>query len=499
MRWRLLAVVLALLGAGCTAGLQAPAAPEVATSTRAGSPPGPAATPAGSVTVAQPDPVGTWWQQDREDVAAGDLAALWSLPLYRTDPLGRAVPALAEGARVVHGTSGWTVEVELAAGSWSDGKPVTAADVVATAEALAAVRPAQWAAWTGAEAVDDHTVRLHFDRPYASWAALLSAAPGILPAHVLADGGLAAYAEELPVTGGWFRLVRREPGRSATFAALPDSALGAPQLDEVEVLVVPDHDTALGLLDDGRADATLGHVVIDPDARRQDVAGSVGSSVFGGTRFELVWSPVGDAHAAVRAAAARRLDPRPFTAGLLREVGRPPGGVVPALRGMPVPEASSADGTVEVQYVRTVEGLGLLGRRLQADLGNAGVDTSLVRLDPPQHLVPPVDADGRLRLVRVRPDRSLAALMAGLGLDTELGVEADAAGVGVLDPMARGAAPTGAVAGIAEQLAEDPRLLPVAEVAVTHVWRPDRIAGIEPSGWPGIGFWNVGDWSEPSG
>lgn len=499
MKWRLLAAVLALLATGCTASLQSPAAPQVGTAARTGPSPGATVSPAGRVTVAQPDPVDTWWQQDPEDVAAGDLAALWSLPLYRTDPLGRPLPALAEGARLVTDDRGWTVEVDLAAGRWSDGEPVTAADVVATAEALAAARPDQWAAWVGAEAVAEHTVRLHFDRPYASWPALLSGAPGVLPAHVLAEDGLAAYADELPVTGGWFRLVGRDPGRSAMFAALPNSALGAPVLGEVEVLVVPGHDTALGLLDEGRVDAVLGHVVIDPEARRRDVAGSVGASVFGGTRFELVWSPGGDADAAVRAAAAGRLDPQPFTAGLLREVGRMPGGVVPALRRMSAPDASSADGAIDVQYVRSVEGLGLLGRRLQADLENAGVDTSLVRLDPPQHLAPPVETDGRLRLVRVRPDRSLGALLAELGLDAEPGVEADAAGIGVLDPMALGAVPTGPVAGVAQQLADDPRLLPIAEVAVAHVWHPDRIAGIEPSGWPGIGFWNAGEWSEPSG
>lgn len=126
-------------------------------------------------------------------------------------------------------------------------------------------------------------------------------------------------------------------------------------------------------------------------------------------------------------------------------------------------------------------------------------DASLVRLDPPEHLAPPVEPDGRLRLVRVRPDRSLAELLTELGLDAAPGVAADAAGPGVLDPLARGVAPSGPLADVAQLLADDPRLLPVAEVAVTHVWDPERISGIEPSGWPGIGFWNVGEWSAPSG
>lgn len=499
MNWRGLVAALALAGAGCTATFQAPAPPQIGAPVRPIASPASSSTPAGSVTVAQPDPVDTWWQRHPEDLAAGDLAALWSLPLYRSDPLGRRVPALARAVRVVTDTSGWTVEVELAAGSWSDGEPVTATDVVATAEALAAVRPAQWAAWTGAEAVDERTVRLQFDRPYAAWPALLSGAPGVLPAHVLADGGLEAYAEGLPVTGGWFRLAAHDPGVSASFTAMPDSPLGSPRLAEVEVLVVPGHDTALGLLDAGRVDLALGHVAIDPEARRRDVAGVVGAAVFGGTRFELVWAADGDAGADVRSAAAGWLDPEPFTAGLLREIGRLPGGLVPALERLAAPPATTTDGAVSVQYVRTVEGLGLLARRLQADLENAGVDTSLVRLDPPQHLAPPVDADGRLRVVRVDPDRSLAALLDGLGLDPAAGVAADAAGLGAVDPVARAVTPGGAVAEVARLLVEDPRLLPVAEVAVTHVWHPDRITGIDPSGWPGIGFWNAGTWSAPSG
>lgn len=499
MTWRGLVAALALLGAGCTAALQAPPGPEVGAPLRATSTPTTSSTPTGSVTVAQPDPVDTWWQEHPEDLAAGDLAALWSLPLYRTDPLGRRVPALARAARVVPDTPGWTVEVDLATGRWSDGEPVTAADVVATAEALAAARPTQWTAWTSGEVVDDRTVRLQFDRPYAAWAALLSAAPGVLPAHVLADGGLEAYAEDLPVTGGWFRLTAREPGASATFTAMPASPLGSPRLAEVEVLVVPSHDTALGLLDAGGVDLVLGHLAIDPEARRSEVAGVVGAAVFGGTRFELAWEADGGADAEVRAAAARLLDPRPFTEGLLRESGRMPGGLVPALERLAAPTGSAADGAVSVQYVRTVEGLGLLARRLQADLSNAGVESSLVRIDPPQHLAPPVDVDGRLRVVRVDPDRSMAMLLDGFGLEPAVGVAADAAGLGVVDPVARGVRPNGAVAEVAQLLADDPWMLPVAEVAVTHVWHPDRIVGIEPSGWPGIGFWNAAEWAVPSG
>ncbi len=483
---------------GCVGPLTAPDPPTVAAAERPATDDAPVLTPSGRVVVAQPNPVGTWWQQDVGDVGAGDLAPLWMLPLHRWDDLGRVRPALALASREVAVEDGWGVEVDLASGAWSDGEPVTAADVVATATALAAARPAAWAAWRSAEAVDSDTVRLAFDRPFAGWSTLLSVPPGVLPAHVLADTGLDAWRDALPVTGGWFTLTDQQPEVAMTFAAHPDGPLGPPGLAAVEVLVVPLHETALGLVERDEADVVLGHVVLDGPARRAELSGLEGTEVFGGTRFELVW-PDGAVGADVRRAAAATLDPLPFIEGLLRDGGRAAGGLTPPYSPIATPAPDGADGEVVIQLPRTVEGLGLLARRLQADLQGAGVDASLVRLDPPEHLAPPVDTDGRLRVVRVPPSRSLAALLDEVGLDPGPGLAADAAGVAPTDPMATGIEPSPTVAAVHELLEDDPRLLVLAEVAVTHVWDPEAVAGLRPSAWPGVGLWNVGEWRVPAG
>jgi hypothetical protein len=152
---------------------------------------------------------------------------------------------------------------------------------------------------------------------------------------------------------------------------------------------------------------------------------------------------------------------------------------------------------VAVQVTRTVEGLGLLARRLQADLDDAGVGASLVRVDPPAHLEVPVPVDASLRVVRLPPTGDLAARLAAVGLDPAVGVAADAAGPAALDPLDGDVVPTGPHAQVAALLAEDPRLLPIADVAVAHAWLPERVRGIEASGWPGIGFWNAGAWTAP--
>lgn len=496
-RTALLGAVAALV-AGCASGLTAPPAPEVAGSARGeAAAPADDPDPAGTVVAAYPDPVATWWQEDPDDLAAGDLAALWSLPLYRTDPDGRRVPALATAAREVAAGDRWSVEVDLAAGAWSDGRPVVAADVVATAEALAAVRPAEWGAWTGATALDEDTVRLDFDRVFAGWPALLSRPPGILPAHVLAADGLDAYADALPVTGGWFDLTEHEPGLRSAFVAAEASPLGRPGLAAIAVLVVPHHEDALGLLAGEEVDVVLGHVALDPTTRRDEVAGIEGGAAFGGTRFELAWDPDGGTDREARRAAASRLDPLPFVEGVLRDVGRSPGGVVPVLAGSDRPLVTRADGDAKVEVVRTVEGIGLLARRLQADLEAAGVATSLVRLDPPAHLERPLPVDGRLRVVRVDPSRSSAALLASVGLDPAAGLQADAEGLPAADPMGTRVTATGPHQEVERLLVEDPLVLPVAEVAVAHAWASDRVTGVTPSGWPGVGFWDAGAWRLP--
>ena len=462
--------------------------------------------PTGALAVAYPEPQVTWWGRDADDVAASDLASLWMLPLYRTDPAGRLVPALATAAAEVVPGDGltapdgatWGVRIELAAGDWSDGMAVGAGDVIATAAALQAARPAAWTAFVAAVA-DDEDVLLWFDRPYHDWAWLLSVAPGVLPAHVLADGGLASFEAALPVTGGWFTLSGAEPELRAGFEAHEAGPLGAPGLASVDVFTVPDHDVALGLLAADRVAALVGYVALDPVTRALDVAGATSVAAFGGTRFELVWDTDGQLDVDDRRAVARQVESASLVDGLLRDVGRAPGGVRPGLAELlsPVPDGvSSAAGVL--QLPRTVEGLGLIARLLQAQAAREEVALELLRVDPPQHIERPVASDGRLRLARVSPGRSMAALLAEAGLPVASGVAADAAGTGDVDPVGP-PVPGPEAWGVAQrELADSARMTVIAEVAAVHTWRPEAVDGLIPSGWPGVGLWNVGAWTVPS-
>ena len=95
------------------------------------------------------------------------------------------------------------------------------------------------------------------------------------------------------------------------------------------------------------------------------------------------------------------------------------------------------------------------------------------------------------------PGQDLAQRLGAVGADVQPGVAADAAGP-ALDPLAGNEVPSGPGAEVAALLADDPRLLPVADVAVAHSWVPERVRGIEASGWPGVGLWNVGTWEVPA-
>lgn len=437
--------------------------------------------PGGTVTVAYPDVPATWSGADASDTAAIDLAALWGLPLYRYDPDGQLVPALAMDASFPEVADGWAVDVTLAAGAWSDGSAVTAADAVATVEALRGLRVEEWSTLTAVEALDERHLRLTFDEPLGRWAHLLTGPPGVLPAKVLADRGLDAFADALPVVGGWFELAEHDEGRSATFTAHTDGPLGAPALERLEVLFVPSYETALGLLQAGAVDVVLGHLALNPEERARRLDGVRAAAPLGGTSVALEWLPSGTLgdDASVRRRAFAALDLSELVAGLLGGVGAPATSPVPGLDG-PLDDVLSGGPTepVEREVVvlvhRSHEALGFTSRAVQRDLTSAGAVARLVAAATPELLDPVDPHDGALRIRRSSPRPSL-------------GAEGDRVPPGPDDALVQELGPT--FATVAEEAWE----LPLYRIGVAHAWDED-VDGPEPSSWPGLGLWNVGEW-----
>jgi hypothetical protein len=442
--------------------------------------------PSGEATVGVPAEPTAWIAPDADDVAADDLAALWGLPLYRVDASGRPVDALV--AAEEWEPDGRSVTLELAEGTWSDGTPVGADDVVATVEALRG---------TGlghdldviAEVVTEGAQRVRFElhQPTVRWPVLLGAV-GILPAHVLADGGLEAAAA-LEVTGGPFRLADHESGLGASFVAHAGSPLGAPGLETLHVRYVPSYDVALELLDDGRLDVALGYLPIGAEDR----AGRLGleaAAPVGGTWVALRWALDATVTAAQRRGVASALDVSEQVEGL----GLGEELTVPLLEG-PGPERSAAEGdrgaAGEIEDVAGLEAtlvaradeeaLTLTGRLLEAQIRAREGRLDLRRERTPADVPVAREQDAALVVRRDLPRPDLAP-----DLDEDdhaLARSADAA------PSAGDPAVVAALEAVAEQA----RLVPLYRPPVAHVWRGE-VRGIEPSAWPGIGLSSAHRW-----
>ena len=150
-----------------------------------------------------------------------------------------------------------------------DGEPLTAEDVVFSVEritdpAFASPQLGQFNQITGAEAVDDTTVRLTTDGPYPALLAQLVKL-SVVPKHVVEDVGDAAF-NEAPVGSGPYVFEEWERGVSVTLTR-NDDYWGEPGPFERAIFrAVPDAATRVANLQAGTSDLV---VSIDSDAARQ--------------------------------------------------------------------------------------------------------------------------------------------------------------------------------------------------------------------------------------
>ena len=177
--------------------------------------------------------------------------------LYSMAPDLSVAPALAT-AQPAFSDAGRTLTVTLRAdATWSDGKPVTADDVVYTVStemnpALPSHASFDWRALTSVSKVDAHTVRFSLARADAAFAATSLVIP-IVPAHVLSgiDPTMmagSAYSGGPTVTGGPFRFGKRVAGESITLSANPAYYAGRPHADSLVERIVADPNAVVAQL-----------------------------------------------------------------------------------------------------------------------------------------------------------------------------------------------------------------------------------------------------------
>lgn len=440
---------------------------------------------AGAVTVAYPAEPSAFLVPTGTDVAGDDLAALWGLPLLRIDEAGQFRPALVHDWEVLDGDGQpWQVRLELRTGDWTDGSAVDAADVVATLQRRVAEDPARFGVMTDITASGPTTVTATFERPFASWADLLVEAGTMLPSEVV-TAGADGYRDDVPVSGGWFRLVEREPGLRLVFDAHAAGPLGAPGLERVEVLFTPSFETALGLLEDGRVDMLLGYLPLNGVPRAAELPAVEAASPLGGTvvslQFRAGGGLGGDDQAARRRGVTEAVDVTDLVEGMLGPNGQAattpwPGVDLPADPAVgQVPEGQE----LVLLFPGGSEVIAFAARAVQRDLSARGMTVDLVG-EPAPRFAQVVGEERDVAMVVRRSSRrpSLAAWIA----DPPTAVAAGAGAIG---------APA-AIDGLSS-VAETARTVPLFRIGVLHASRD--VAGVRPSSWVGAGFWNAGAWT----
>ncbi|GAC1339266.1 MAG: peptide ABC transporter substrate-binding protein [Candidatus Dormibacteria bacterium] len=193
----------------------------------------------------------------REDPAVRDLGGLLYRSLLRLDE--RAVPVPDLSVAVGISGDGLSYRFTMPAGRrWSNGTPLTSADVVAT---VALVQSPQYpdaalaAAWQGVTvSTDPSSVTLTLPAPRAAFAVAVAGLP-ILPAQVIAGhpvSDLLAHQSRAMTSSGPFRLASAEPGLLRLvrnpYAPVP------PRMQRIELRLVPTFAVGLKALSSGQVD-----------------------------------------------------------------------------------------------------------------------------------------------------------------------------------------------------------------------------------------------------
>ena len=188
-----------------------------------------------------------------------------NLVRFSFDDGSTVVPDLAERWEVDADSRVWTFFLRDDV-VWHDGEPFTADDVVFTVETIR--NPDVASRWSAAfvtletvEALDDHTVRMTFEAPFAPLLATLAYNLAIVPEHVLSSMDLSVPSGPTdfvtnPIGTGPFRFVEQVSGSHFILEANPDYHEGRPAIDRVEFKVVPDVNAQVAQLLTGELDIT---------------------------------------------------------------------------------------------------------------------------------------------------------------------------------------------------------------------------------------------------
>jgi ABC-type transport system substrate-binding protein len=377
-----LAAALALLASSCPGDRPSPTLP-------AERPP-----PAGTLRLGYPEEPPTLNPVTDRSSAAGDLLRPVLPSFFLVTPDLRYEPYLLESPPEVT-RDGDRMEIRFRIDEeavWSDGIPVTVADVAFTWRAmtdpgLAVARPDGFDHLVDVVEESSKSGLLVLEPPLPGWRDLFSAGRFVLPAHAAdAPSEVAGWDGGPPVTAGPFLLERWVQGRAVELVADRGFWGPAPLVERIQVAFVPDPTTAIQLLRRGDLDAVAPMLGVSWGRRLGAVPGVEVSRASGPDIVHLVMdAETLDLPARQRVIAA--IDRDRFVEVVLGEEGEPADGVlapeqpgaVPAWRDGPA-GGLVGGGELDLAYTRS-ELLDIVARYIQAELERTGADVELVPLE----------------------------------------------------------------------------------------------------------------------
>ena len=202
----------------------------------------------------------TWPGQFSTVMAAKPL---WSTLVKYEPGTMKAIPDLATAWEPAPDGLAWTFKLRQDV-KWHDGQPFTAADVKFTIDNIMnpqvnALFRSNLVGLKGAEVVDDHTVKLVMDKPFASLPIQLGYNIAMAPRHLLEGKDLNTLDEYIqkPIGTGPFRIKELVKGSHIAMEAFPDFYEGRPNLDGLVFKVVPEINTQVAQLRTGELDLAL--------------------------------------------------------------------------------------------------------------------------------------------------------------------------------------------------------------------------------------------------
>jgi peptide/nickel transport system substrate-binding protein len=167
------------------------------------------------------------------------------------------VPALAESWQM-EGDDAYIFNLRKGV-TWQDGEPFTARDVAFTIDYIKE-HPYQWVnskPIKDAEALDDYTVKLYLDKPYAPFLDMVAGTLPILPEHIYKDvSDPEEFQDDKALTGtGPYKLVDYNKAQGTyLYEAYDDYYLGAPKVKQLKFVKVS-NEMAAAALEKGDVDA----------------------------------------------------------------------------------------------------------------------------------------------------------------------------------------------------------------------------------------------------